>query len=439
MLTNLDYLRERLRSSFWLVPGAMTVVAIGTALGMLVLDSTPFGRELGKWEAPAAVGADGARLVISTIAGSMITVASLVFSMTLVALTLAASSIGARLLDSYIANRVNQIALGLFLATFVYSLIVLRAVVDDDPEATFVPHVSVSIAMVLAIFSFGWLIYFIHSLATSIQVDNVVARVARGLTAALERLPDPAPHGVEPAIHREVRAGMPRVAVTAGGSGYVQAIDADDLLGLACDHDVVIQMLRRPGQFVIPSSEIALAAGTQELDEEQAARVRRCVILGPKRTAAQDVEFSITLLVEVAARALSPGVNDFYTAIACVDHLTAALALALRRGMPSNLVHDDQGRLRVELRTLTFEDLADAAFDPIRQEARNNVPVSIRLLESLAMLAACVGSDAERQVLRRHGSLIAADVLREISNDKDRRDIEERCAALDQALSAGGQ
>ena len=434
MLANVDYLRDRLHKSFWLVPGTMTIAAIAAAPGMLWLDTTPLGVAIGQWPAPSAVGAEGARLVLSTIAGSMITVASLVFSMTLVALTLAASSIGARLLDSYIANRVNQVALGLFLATFLYSLIVLRAVTDDE-STTFVPHLSVSFAMLLAILSFGWLIYFIHELAKSIQVDNVVARVAGELSTALARMPDPGPDGgAQSALHQEVRAGMPRCPVSAGGSGYIQAIDADGLVELAREHDVIIEMRRRPGQFVIPISALASVAGASEIDERLCKRIRNKVILGSKRTATQDIEFSITQLVEIAVRALSPGVNDFYTAIACVDHLAAALAVALKRGLPSNLLHDELGRLRVELYPLAFQDLADAAFDAIRQDARQNVAVSIRLLESLIMLAACAPAAVERDVLRRHGRLITADALRETGNDKDRCDVESRYAALQEAL-----
>jgi uncharacterized membrane protein len=175
-------------------------------------------------------------------------------------------------------------------------------------------------------------------------------------------------------------------------------------------------------------------AGSTGVDEGLNARVRNRVILGPKRTATQDVEFSATLLVEIAARALSPGVNDFYTAIACIDHLAAAMALVLTKGLPSNLLHDELGRLRVELYPLTFQDLADAALDPIRQDARDNVAVSIRLLESLAMLAPCAPTPVERDVLRRHGSLITADALHQTGNEKDRRDIEARALALQDAL-----
>jgi uncharacterized membrane protein len=193
-------------------------------------------------------------------------------------------------------------------------------------------------------------------------------------------------------------------------------------------------MTRRPGHFVIPTSEIAQVAGSSEIDDRLGERIRDHVILGPKRTATQDVEFSISLLVEIAARALSPGVNDFYTALACVDHLTASLGLALERGLPSNLRHDELGRLRLELHPLTFQNLADAAFDPIRQDAYDNVAVSIRLLESLTMLAACAPGAVERNVLARHGRLITVDALRATSNAKDRRDIEARSAALQSAV-----
>jgi uncharacterized membrane protein len=414
----------------------MTIAAIFLAPGMLWLDTTPLGGAIGEWTAPPAAGAEGARLVLSAIAGSMITVASLVFSMTLVALTLAASNIGARLLDSYIANRVNQVALGLFLATFVYSLIVLRGVTDGESTA-FVPHLAVSFAMILAILSFGWLIYFIHDLAKSIQVDNVVARAAEQLGAALGRMSDPGPAtGDQALLHREVRAGMPRCPVSARDSGYIQAIDTHGLVELAQEHDVIVEMMRRPGQFVIPTSALAFVAGASEIDERLGEQVRNKVILGPKRTATQDVEFSITLLVEIAARALSPGINDFYTAIACVDHLAAAMALVLEKGLPSNLLHDDLGRLRVELCPLTFQHLADAAFHPIRQDACDNVAVSIRLLECLTMLAACAPTAVECDVLRRHGRLITSDALRETENDEDRSDIESRAVALQDALDS---
>jgi uncharacterized membrane protein len=160
------------------------------------------------------------------------------------------------------------------------------------------------------------------------------------------------------------------------------------------------------------------------------------VILGPKRTAAQDLEFSVTQLVEVAARALSPGVNDFYSAIACVDHLTAALALALEKVLPSNLRHDAAGRLRVELYPLAFQDLADAALDPIRQAAADNVAVSIRLLESLTMLATCASSSVERKVLAEHGELVRASALQEIRVERDRHDVQARFAALQDRLQS---
>jgi uncharacterized membrane protein len=439
MLTHLAYLRNRLRSSFWLMPGALTAAGVGAALAMLWLDSVEPDLDALRWAAPFAVGADGARLVLSTIAGSMITVASLVFSMTLVALTLAASNIGPRLLDRYISNRVNQVALGLFLATFVYSLIVLRAVIDDD-SLVFVPHLSVSLAMVLAILSFGLLIAFLHELATSIQVDNTVARVAGELIDALRRLPDDGASPGDPsparAGRREIRAGMPHTPVAAGVSGYIQAVDAAALVDIAQEHDAVIEMVRRPGHFVIPTIELARVRGAAEVDERLADRIRGCVILGPKRTAAQDLEFSVTQLVEVAARALSPGINDFYTAIACVDHLTAALALALEKGLPSNPRHDDAGRLRVELYPLAFQDLADAALDPIRQAAADNVAVSIRLLESLTMLATCASGEPERRVLAEHGELVRASALQAIKVDRDRDDVQARFAALQGRLQS---
>lgn len=419
------YLQDRLRSSFWVIPAIMTALALVFALLMLWLDKQPWAFEAFWWAQVGSTGTEGARLVLSTIAGSMMTVASLVFSMTLVALTLAAGNIGPRLIDRFMDNRVNQVSLGLFLATFVFALIILRAVTDGDPP--FIPHLSISLSMIMAILSFGWLIYFIHDLARSIQVDNVVARVAGELASSLSALTQRHSDAVPVPFDETLNAST----VALGDSGYIQAIDFEALFKLAVDNDVLIRLRHRPGHFVLASKTIADVVGPTEgiLDDLRAA-----IIVGPKRTATQDSEYGIALIVEIAARALSPGVNDFPTAIACIDHLTTALDIPFRKGLPANGFLDDAGRLRLVINPVTIDGLADAAFHPLRQEAQANVSVMLRLLQSLTMLAESEPCAEAVPALRRHGHVIHQAALAEGLEDVDRQAVDEGYASLQTRL-----
>ena len=415
------YLQDRLRSSFWMVPAVMTILALALALLMLWVDGQPWSIRLFWWMAIGSTGAEGARLVLSTIAGSMITVASLVFSMTLVALTLAAGNIGPRLIDRFMDNPVNQIALGLFLATFVYALLVLRAITNSEPP--FIPHLAISLAMLMALLSFGWLIFFIHDLARSIQVDNVVAKVADELGDALKTLSSRHPQAVAVPIEDAPSA----TAVRMGEAGYIQAIDATCLLDLAIENDVIIRLRHRPGHFVLSSTIIADVTGPSDGVDR---KIRESIVLGPKRTAAQDSEYGVALIIEIAARALSPGVNDFPTAIACVDHLTTALDVAFKRGLPANGFLDDGGKLRLVLNPITIDGLADAAFHPLRQAARTNLPVMLRLFEALTLLTDGEPCGEAVEAIGRHGRLLHQAALAENHDDVDRQAIDERYAAL---------
>ncbi|NJO37078.1 MAG: DUF2254 domain-containing protein [Rhizobiales bacterium] len=420
------YLKDRLRSSFWVVPAAMTMLAIVLAAAMLLLDSQPWSQRLFWWMTVGRTGAEGARLVLSTIAGSMITVASLVFSMTLVALTLAAGNIGPRLIDRFMDNPVNQVALGLFVATFVYALIVLRAISEGDE--VFIPHVSISLAMLMALVSFGWLIYFIHDLSRSIQVDNVVAKVAGELAASLDSLAERHAGTVAVPVS-ETPMGS---AVCMHEAGYIQVIDVKSLLQLAIDRDLVIRLPHRPGHFILASTTVADITGAcADLEDG----IRQAFVLGPKRTAAQDSEHGVALIVEIAARALSPGVNDFPTAIACVDHLTTALDRPFRQGMPANGFRDETGRLRLVLNAITIDGLADAALHPLRQVARRNLPVMLRLFDGLILLAEGELCPEAAHAVRRHGHLIHQAALAENYDDVDRQAMDERYAALQARLS----
>jgi len=425
---------ERMSGSFWFVPMLMAVGAIALSYWTIALDRGVTDRWLRAQSWVYTGGAEGATAMLGTIASSMITIAGVVFSMTLVALSLASSQLGPRLLRSFMSDKANQVVLGTFVATFLYSLMVLRAIRRAD-EGIFVPHLSVAFGVLLAVASLGVLVYFIHHVAVSIQADNVVARVGAELAEGIDRL---FPDGVGKSAHGQ--ADLPETfagdscPIVAAEDGYVQLIDGDALLALAVEKNLVFQVERRPGHFVVKGSPLALASPGNRVDEPITARINAAFVLGSYRTPAQDVEFAVNQLVEIAVRALSPGVNDPFTAVACVDRLGAALSRLAQREMPSPRRYDEENKLRVITPATEFSDVVDAAFDQVRQYARNSAAVTIRLLETIAVVADFARRSEDRAALRRHAEMIARGGLEGLPEKEDRQAVETRFLAAMQAL-----
>jgi uncharacterized membrane protein len=330
------------------------------------------------------IGQEGSRQLLATIAASMITVASLVFSITVVALQLAASQLGPRVITRFMEDKVNQVVLGTFLATFLYALLILRAV-PEGGEAAPLPHLSVVVALLLTMASLVWLVYFIHHLAESIQADTAIAEVSSELHYAIDRMfpaievaPAQLTSGTMPAVDR--LAELPG-EVCLKERGYIQAIDSHALLKLAKRHDLIMELRRRPGDFVVAGmSALAIwpsGSLTADVDED----VLDSIVIGYRRTPTQDVEFALSLIVQMALRALSPALNDPITAITCVDRLAAALVEIIRRPPLPSHIPDDTGVIRLILSPNTFEGALGAAFDDIRHSARGQVRVLIRLAE----------------------------------------------------------
>ncbi len=331
MLHRLQARWDEIRESYWFLPAILTALAVGLALLTVHIDQVTTHDWLSDFALVYTRGPDGARAVLATVAGSMITVAGVVFSVTIVALSLASNQFGPRLLRNFMRDRGNQVVLGTFVATFVYCLLVLRTVRGTDGNE-FVPHLSVTVAIVLALASLGVLIYFIHHVAMSIQAPEIVANVANDMHEAIDRF-FPEELGEENGDERPQREAdvLPEDfdrdcgPVSARNSGYVQAIDGDLLIALAGENDLLIRLRRRPGQFVIEGSLLAEAWPSDRLSDDLMAAIRDTYLIGSRQTPAQDAAFAINQLVEVAVRALSPGVNDPFTALNCLDRLGESL------------------------------------------------------------------------------------------------------------------
>ena len=338
-----------LPSSFWFVPSLIVAGSIALAMVLIEAHSTGSAQWLARWPRLFGSSAAGAREMLSTIAGSMMTVVGVTFSMTLVTLALASSQYTSRILRNFMRDRVTQVVLGIFTGIFAYCLIVLRTIRGGD-EGGFVPSLAVFFAVVLAMGGIGVLIFFIHHIAASIQASSIIASVADETMVAVDRL-FPQKLGQGPPDGDEDQALLPLreqhwQTVQAQRNGYIQSVDNAALLRLAREHKTIVRMERGIGDFVVHDTLLASLALEVPPGKEVIAAVQAAYSIDRYRTVYQDCAFGIRQIVDMALRALSPGINDTTTAVMCVDYLTAILARLASRNIPSSHRYEE-GELRV--------------------------------------------------------------------------------------------
>jgi uncharacterized membrane protein len=427
---------ESLRTSFWFIPAAMTLSAVVLSFLLVFIDKRIDSNSQHIFGFIYSGGADGARLVLSTIAGSMITVAGVTFSITIVALTLASSQFGPRLLRNFMHDTGNQVVLGTFIASFAYCLLVLRTIRTMEGEV-FVPNISVAIAIVLALAGIAVLIYFIHHVSVSMQAEQVISAVYRDLEEKMQRLfPEESQDGV---ARREDGEAMRHIAdsdyqrgvdVLAAYSGYLQAIDYNRLLEIAGEKDLLVILPRRPGDFIVAGIPLMAIKSKEETDENTLRQLANTVIVGSQRTPEQDAEFAVHQLVEVALRALSPGINDPYTAISCIDRLGSALCFLCDKEFPSTYRYDEEGNLRVVSKPVTFKGIIDAAFDQVRQYGGQSISVTIRLLETLGTIALQTRTGEQREAVFHQAGMILSTSREFPHEENDIADVRQRYEAI---------
>jgi uncharacterized membrane protein len=429
------------RESFWFWPTLIVVFSIVLAVGLIEADSSGSHDWMADWPRLFGTSAAGARGMLATIAGSMMTVVGVTFSMTLMTLALASSQYTSRILRNFMRDRVTQVVLGIFAGVFTYSLIVLRTIRSGD-EGGFVPSLSVAFSMVLAIGGIGALIYFIHHIAASIQASSIIASVAEETMEAVDRL-FPKKLGQEPVDDETVPSPLPLPvrnwqSVMARRNGYLQSVDNAALLRFAREHKTILRMERGIGEFVVQNTPLASLALENPPAEEIIAPLRSAYSIDQFRTVHQDCAFGVRQLVDMALRALSPGINDTTTAVMCVDYLTAILARMVSRGIPSSHRYED-GELRVIAIGPTFAGLVAESFDQIRGSASGNLGIMLRMLGSLQTIASLATSPSRRQVLREQMGFIAEVADRTIKAPHERTRFENRLARVRDALEAAPQ
>jgi uncharacterized membrane protein len=377
-----------------------------------------------------------AQSILASIASANVSIVGVVFSITILTLSIASSQLGPRLLRTFMSDRSTHFALGLYLSTAMYCLVLLT-IVKDMEDSSFVPHLSVVFALGAAIFGMGYLIFFINRIAQLIQTPNIVESVANDLDHAVLRLfPEEAGSSAEgrtaePELPSSDAAGR----VKAINEGYLQGLDVDSLLTHATGNDLLLHLLRRPGQFVTRGSVLAEVWPAKAAGEELTAALDAVCAYGNRRTPRQDVECAINELTEVAVRALSPGINDPFTAVNCVDRLAATLARLAQRRIPDHHRYDDMGALRIVAMPETFLSALNAAFDQIRQYGSNSVAILARLLEGLAIVAEAASCQENRDAIQRQGDMILRSARKHLDEENDLADIEERYEKLQTILT----
>lgn len=428
MTARLRKLLDDLSESFWLLPAGIVLAAVLSAFGLVELDR---GRSLPRWLLEGWLydgGATGARTLLGAVASSTIGVAGTVFSITIAALSLAAGQMGPRLLRNFTRDRGNQFTLGIFLGTFSYALIVLRSVRTQD-EGAFIPHLSLTVAIISAFLCVATLVYFVGHMAGRINVDTVIELVSDEVQSAIARLTTDKRQIAPPPLEFW-RTGT---TITDHRQGYLQHIDEQGLSDWAAERGTSIRLLVRPGHYVFPGAPIAIMAPFVEGAD---TAIRNGTALGQQRVSSADLAFAVRQLVEVAVRALSPGINDPHTAMSALDRLGAALCLIAPRHLPTGVFMRDNRPVLV-VPNLQYDGLLNAMFHMIRQSASSNAAVLIRMLDVLTAVVSVERDFARMASLRGHADLVAADAQRNLATPADLRDVERRHAVFIAMLQDG--
>lgn len=434
MRVSLASIWENVRTSFWFVPALMIFVAIVLSIFTLWLDEgfTYAGVPSAWWIFSGE--ASGARSILTVISGSMITVTSIVFSITIVTLTLASGQFGSRVLRNFMRDTGNQVVLGTFIATFIYSLLILRSI-QSEGQNEFIPNISVTVGVILVFLSVGVLVYFIHHVSTKIQAESIVNTIFEETTKAvgsqfLQQLNKQRKEGIN--SRQYLQSDLPEsfyektYKIKADSSNYLIVINFEKLLKLAEKHNLILEVLYRPGDFVVKGSTTMLVWPADQVNDALNKRLYNNFTLDMHQTLTQNAEYGIQQLVEIAVRALSPGINDPFTAFNCIDRLTAILCQIAQKQFPSPYHSDTAGNLRVVLKTTTFEGYVDTAFNQIRQNSESSPAVMIKLMESINLIINHLVQPGQYRILRNHAKMIKNTGQNNIKERQDQQDLQSR-------------
>ncbi|HYX98595.1 MAG TPA: DUF2254 domain-containing protein [Mycobacterium sp.] len=428
-----DWRREALRTNLWVVPvvetvGVVLLFAVTYTVDRAAYDGTI---QLPSWVLSGT--SDVARVLLATVAAAIITVVGIVFSITIVALTLASTQFGPRMLRNFVRDPGTQIALGTFVASFCYAMIALVSV-GGGPHGEFVPHLSITVTLTFTLLDVAVLIFFFNHIASMIQLPVVIAKIAATLDAEIGGFEHDGDFGVGAArgrSHEELLAQLAEsgAPIRTPRSGYLQVIRHDTLVKIAAKAGAVVQLPYRPGHFVVAGQVIA-----RVWPPEAAASVEDRLALGhvtgAYRTLPQDISFGFDQLVEIALRALSPAVNDTFTGMTCVDWIADCLVRLSTSWHPHRIRRDAEGNIRVIAFQPDFDRIVERCFDTIRQAAIGMPAIMIRQLDALAKVIEQTPDRRRRTPLVRQAEAIQRLSLETVTDPSDRADVTQAYEAV---------
>ncbi len=431
---------QRTRESFWFVPLVYLVAAFVLAQGMIALDTSLPKDFSSPWTAWVyRVGIDGSRSMLSAIGTSMLAVAATAFSITISVVVTASSTYGPRLVGNFMSDRGNQNVLGVFVATFLYSLLILRTIRAADDGAglpAFIPHLAVNLAVLMAVADAVVLVWFIHHIATSVRVETLAHGVRENFRSVVDRMhPKEATENV---VHNE-SLQMGGGLVESGSVGFISSIDFAGLCSAAQSHEAVVEIIPRVGDHVLPHEPL-VRIWPEYKAEDITSAVHRHIRIGDSRSAWQDIRYAEQQVLELAVRALSPGTNDPYTAVNSIEEVAAGITIAVSRPTPGNtMLKNDTARVHYGI--VKINEIVDMPFDQIRPYAMDHVMVLTSLIDLGARIKAASIHDGVDDRVRHNIEVLMEDLRASSPNPYDLRQVEQhlekRQSDLTRAEDAG--
>ncbi len=434
------------KASYWFIPSLLTLAAFLLALTTIHLDRLRGSEWLTTFSWFDGSRPEGARAQLTVISSAMIAISSTVFAITIAAVAYASGNYGPRLLTNFMNDRGNQFSLGVFIATFVYNLTVLRVVRNpqDTPApdesgtealTAFVPQLSMLVSAASAVVAVAVLVYFLHHIPASIRIDTVLGGIGRRLIRDIDRRFPLNGGSSEP---EEPTSGAP---IAARSIGYVEIIDFAELDEIARKHELTIALRVRTGDFIHP--HVPVVEVSKKTGEDLQKRILDCFSLGESRTPTQDLEFLIDELVEIALRALSPGINDPFTAITSMHWMGAALAKLADRDLREGPEQESYENTRVQPVADDFDHFVRRSFGALRASAATNPLAAKNFLTALSHASIGATSRERRVVLRREAETLVQQAELELEGPallevrKRLKSLGERMDALPADLEPG--
>ena len=424
---------KELLATFWFIPVLLIILAVILSIGLVTLDGYVEIPKDSWFRFFIVENVESARSILVTISGAMIGVAGTVFSVTLVALTLASTQFGPRLIKRFMYVRLNQVVLGSYISTYLYCLLILNTV-KEAGSYTYIPSISILVAILFASLNIILLIIFIHRIAVSIQADRVVSDIAEFMSNQTETL-FPEKIGTETdkkeeniTINEQVYAI--KTPVKSNRSGYLQYISSDSLVSFLKEHNAILVLDYRPGKYVVNKQQIGTLYTKTSIEEKTNDQVLNEFVIGKLKTSQQDLEYSIHQMVEIASRAISPGINDPYTAITCIDYLSATLCYLAQAKFPSKYRYDEKNELRIVADTINFEGILDTSFNQIRQFSSNIPSVTIKLMEALTTILSFTVNEKQKKAVIKHAIMVLNNGRNNFSEENDIKALESRAEKI---------